>query len=71
MIPTAKAAFQVLEGTAVRVNEDSNKPLLELFENYETYVKAWNPERETEYGLFRIPIQMCIRDRYQNLQKEF
>ena len=22
----------------------------------ETYVKAWNPERETEYGLFRIPI---------------
>ena len=56
LIPTAKAAFQVLEGTAVRVNEDSNKPLLELFESYETYVKAWNPERETEYGLFRIPI---------------
>ena len=24
LIPTAKAAFQVLEGTAVRVNEDSN-----------------------------------------------
>ena len=38
------------------MNEDSNKPLLELFENYETYVKAWNPERETEDGLFRIPI---------------
>ena len=56
LLPTAKAAFQVLEGTAVRVNEDSNKPLLELFESYETYVKAWNPERETEYGLFRIPI---------------
>ena len=48
LLPTAKAAFQVLEGTAVRVNEDSNKPLLELFESYETYVKAWNPERETE-----------------------
>ena len=56
LMPTAKAAFQVLEGTAVRMNEDSNKPLLELFENYETYAKAWNPERETEYGLFRIPI---------------
>lgn len=56
LMPTAKSAFQVLEGTAVRMNEDSNKPLLELFENYETYVKAWNPERETEYGLFRIPI---------------
>lgn len=56
LIPTAKSVFQVLEGTAVRMNEDSNKPLLELFENYETYIKAWNPERETEYGLFRIPI---------------
>ena len=56
LIPTAKAAFQVLEGTEVCMNEDSNKPLIELFENYETYVKAWNPERETEYGLFRIPI---------------
>lgn len=56
LIPTAKAAFQVLEGTAVRMNEDSNKSLLELFETFEMYVKAWNPERETEYGLFRIPI---------------
>ena len=56
LMPTAKSAFQVLEGTNVRMNEESNKPLLELFENYETYLKAWNPERETEYGLFRIPI---------------
>ena len=56
LIPTAKATFQVLEGTTVRMNEDSNKPLLELFETFEMYIKAWNPERETEYGLFRIPI---------------
>lgn len=56
LMPTAKSSFQVLEGTAIRMNEESSKPLLELFENYETYVKAWNPERETEYGLFRIPI---------------
>ena len=56
LMPTAKSSFQVLEGTAVRINEDSCKPLIELFENYETYLKAWNPERETEYGLFRIPI---------------
>ena len=56
LMPTAKSAFQVLEGTAVRMNEESSKPLLELFENYETYLKAWNHERETEYGLFRIPI---------------
>lgn len=56
LMPTAKSSFQVLEGTTVRMNEDSCKPLIELFENYETYLKAWNPERETEYGLFRIPI---------------
>ena len=56
LMPTARSTFQVLEGTAVRINEESSKPLLELFENYETYLKAWNPERETEYGLFRIPI---------------
>ena len=56
LMPTAKSSFQVLEGTAVRMNEDSCKPLIELFDNYETYLKAWNPERETEYGLFRIPI---------------
>ena len=56
LMPTAKSSFQVLEGTSVRMNEDSCKPLIELFENYETYLKAWNPERETEYGLFRIPI---------------
>ena len=56
LIPSAKSSFQVLEGTAVRMNEDSSKPLLELFETYETYVKAWNPEREMEYGLLRLPI---------------
>ena len=56
LIPTARACFQVLEGTAIRINEDSTKCLLELCETYETYIKAWNPERETEYGLFRIPI---------------
>ena len=56
LIPTARASFQVLEGTSVRINEESTKPLLELFENYETFLKAWNPEREIEYGLFRIPV---------------
>lgn len=56
LMPTARAAFQVLEGTSVRMNEESSKPLLEQFENFETFLKAWNPEQETEYGLFRIPI---------------
>lgn len=56
LMPTAKASFQVLEGTQVRVNEQFSKPLLATFEIFENYMKAWNPEREMNYGLFRIPI---------------
>lgn len=56
LVPTAKASFQVLEGTAVRINEQFAKPLLATFEIFENYMKAWNPEREMEYGLLRIPI---------------
>lgn len=56
LMPTAKASFQVLEGTSVRINEQFAKPLLATFEIFENYMKAWNPEREMEYGLFRIPI---------------
>lgn len=56
LMPTAGASFQVLEGTKVRVNEQFTRPLLHAFEVIETHLKAWNPEREMEYGLFRIPI---------------
>ena len=56
LIPTAKSSFQVLEGTKVRINEQWSKPLLACFEIYEEYLKAWNPEREIEYGLLRMPI---------------
>lgn len=56
LMPSARSAFQVLKGTEVRINEESSKPLLELFEDYETYLKAWNPEKEMEYGLLRIPV---------------
>lgn len=56
VMPTAKSSFQVLEGTNVRVNEQFSKPLLATFEIFENYFKAWNPEREVEYGLIRVPI---------------
>lgn len=56
LLPTAKAVFQVLEGTKVRKNEQLSKPLLATFELFDEYMKAWNPEREMEYGLFRVPI---------------
>ena len=56
LLPTSKAVFQVLEGTKVRKNEQTSKPLLATFEMFEEYMKAWNSEREMEYGLFRVPI---------------
>lgn len=56
LIPTAKSAFQVLEGTNVKVNLQSSKPLLAVFEMFEEYLKPWNPERELELGLLRFPI---------------
>ncbi|MEA5036867.1 hypothetical protein SDC9_34968 [bioreactor metagenome] len=55
-LPTAEIAFQVIEGTDVRFNESFIKPLLSAFEMIEEYMKAWNPEREVQSGLFRIPI---------------
>ncbi len=56
LMPTAKASFQVLEGTKVRINTETTAPLLEVFEKFETYSEAWNPEREVEYGLFRVAV---------------
>ena len=56
LMPTVKASFQVLEGTKVRLNTETSAPLLEVFERFETYSEAWNPEREVEYGLFRVAI---------------
>ena len=55
-MPTHRASFQVLSGTNVKINETSNKPLGKMFERFSTYFTAWNPEKEMEYGLFRIPV---------------
>ena len=56
LMPTVRASFQVLEGTKVKINMETTAPLLEVFEEFETYSEAWNPEREVEYGLFRVAI---------------
>ncbi|MEE0879715.1 MAG: putative DNA binding domain-containing protein [Treponemataceae bacterium] len=56
LIPTYRASFQVLSGTNVKINETSNEPLVKIFEKFYTYFQAWNPEKEMEYGLFRIPV---------------
>ncbi len=55
-IPTHSAAFQVLSGTNVKVNEDICLPLLSTIEKINTYMTAWNPEQELEMGLFRISV---------------
>ena len=51
-LPTAQAAFQVLEGTNVRINELLRKPLIAIFDFFEQMIKPWNPEREMDFGLF-------------------
>lgn len=56
LIPTAGAVFQVMQGTRVVMNESFTKPIMELVELFSSYMKAWNPEKEFDYGLFRIPI---------------
>ena len=65
LIPTAKASFQVLEGTQIRKNEQYAKPLLAVFEMFEEYMQAWNPEREMEYGLFRVPIPEFSKEAFR------
>lgn len=55
-VPTSGAAFQVLEGTEVRVNQDFDQPLLYTIEKMRAMLEPWNPEREYEEGLFRQPV---------------
>jgi ATP-dependent DNA helicase RecG len=54
--PTHEVAFQVLEGTEVRINEFFRKPLLQTFEEIERLFNARLNEREIQVGLFRVPI---------------
>lgn len=55
-IPAYEVAFQVLEGTSVRVNEFFRKPLLQTFEDVERLFAARVTENEFQAGLFRVPV---------------
>jgi ATP-dependent DNA helicase RecG len=55
-MPAHEVAFQVLEGTDVRINEFFRKPLLQTFEEVELLFKARVEEHELQVGLFRVPI---------------
>ena len=54
-VPTMQSAFQVTEGTTIRVNDDFVLPVLASIEKLNAYLEAWNQEREIEMGLFRMP----------------
>lgn len=55
-VPSHEVAFQVLEGTDVRVNEFFRKPLLHVFEEIERLFAVRLIEKEVQVGLFRVPI---------------
>lgn len=54
-VPTSVVAFQVLEGTVVRVNEEFVLPILASIEKLIQYLESWNPEHELELGINRMP----------------
>lgn len=55
-MPTHEVAFQVLEGTQVRVNDFYRTPLLKTFERVIEQFEARQQEDEIQVGLFRVPI---------------
>ncbi len=54
-VPTHKIAFQVLDGTSVRVNDEFCLPILAAIEKILDYTDAQNSEQEIEIGMFRMP----------------
>jgi ATP-dependent DNA helicase RecG len=55
-IPTHEVAFQVLEGTQVRVNDFYHTPLLKTFERIQEQFESRITEEEIQVGLFRVPV---------------
>lgn len=55
-VPTHEFAFQVLAGEAVGFNEFRRFPLLKALDWLETNFRPYNPEREIQVGLFRVPV---------------
>ncbi len=56
LVPAHEVAFQVLNGTQVRVNDFYRTPLLKTFERVMEQFKARLEEDEVQVGLFRVPI---------------
>lgn len=55
-LPTHEAAFQLLSGTSVKVNDFYRWPLLRLFERLDEQFRAHLREQEVQAGLFRVAV---------------
>lgn len=55
-VPTHELAFQVLARETVSFNEFRRFPLLKALEWLETNFRPYNPEKEVQIGLFRVPV---------------
>lgn len=55
-VPTHEFAFQVLAREAVAFNEFRRYPLLKALDWLETNFRPYNPEKEIQVGLFRVPV---------------
>jgi len=56
LVSTHELAFQVLAREAVSFNEFRRFPLLKALDWLETNFRPYNPEKEIQIGLFRVPI---------------
>jgi len=55
-LPTHEAAFQVLRGTEVEVNDFFTYPLFRLAEELFSRFQVRNREEEVQFGLLRVPV---------------
>ena len=55
-VPTHEFAFQVLAHEQVAFNEFKRSPLLRAMQWLETNFRPYNPEREVQVGMFRVPV---------------
>lgn len=64
-VPTHEVAFQVLEGTDVKLNEFFRLPLLQVFERIESLFSARNEQDEIQVGLFRVGVPTLDPDAFR------
>jgi ATP-dependent DNA helicase RecG len=64
-LPTHEVAFQVLNGTKVRVNDFYRTPLLKTFERVTEHMEARSEDDEVQVGLFRVPIPTFDKRAYR------